>query len=149
MASTGPGFAPWTTTTGILSAASLPAGTSIAPTAFCPRCAVAVPTVNGACGAAVRSVPVNAKRQSANPAGILVRIAGLLRSVISGKLIPSNHKARKDTKTLSGYREPSVAASPGTILFLYTAEVLWNSCNPREAFEGSDDVEDLARYDGY
>jgi hypothetical protein len=33
-ASTGPGFAPWTTATGILKAASTPAGTSIVPVAF-------------------------------------------------------------------------------------------------------------------
>ncbi len=46
IASTGPAFAPWTTTTGMRSAASTPAGTSIAPAAFWPRAAVAVPTVN-------------------------------------------------------------------------------------------------------
>jgi hypothetical protein len=44
MASTGPGFAPLTTATGIDSAASDPAGTSIAPRAACPRGADAVPT---------------------------------------------------------------------------------------------------------
>ena len=33
-ASTGPGFAPWKTATGMLNAASLPAGTSIVPVAF-------------------------------------------------------------------------------------------------------------------
>ena len=48
IARTGPGLAPCTTETGILSAASVPAGTSIAPNAFCPRAAVAVPTVNDA-----------------------------------------------------------------------------------------------------
>ena len=44
-ASTGPGFAPCTTTTGILVAASTPAGTSMKPVAFCPGAALAVPTV--------------------------------------------------------------------------------------------------------
>ena len=44
-ASTGPGFAPFTTATGMLRAASTPAGTSMEPVAFCPRVAVAVPTV--------------------------------------------------------------------------------------------------------
>ena len=44
IASTGPGFAPLTTATGIDSAASDPAGTSIAPRPTCPRGAVAVPT---------------------------------------------------------------------------------------------------------
>ena len=44
-ASTGPGFAPWKTATGMLRAASLPAGTSIVPVAFWPRAAVALPTV--------------------------------------------------------------------------------------------------------
>ena len=56
-ASTGPGLAPLTTITGIDSAASLPAATSMAPTAICPGAAVAVPTVNGACAAATRGLP--------------------------------------------------------------------------------------------
>ena len=41
-------MAPWATATGIDIAASLPAGTSMAPVAVCPRAAVAVPTVNTA-----------------------------------------------------------------------------------------------------
>src|SRR5581483_2944330 len=44
-ASTGPGFAPLTTTTGMLAAASTPAGTSRKPVAFWPGAADAVPTV--------------------------------------------------------------------------------------------------------
>ena len=59
-ASTGPGLAPLTTITGIDSAASLPAATSMAPTAICPGAAVAVPTVNGACAAATVALPQNA-----------------------------------------------------------------------------------------
>src|SRR6185436_18655415 len=46
-ASTGPGFAPLTTATGIARAASAPAGTSIAPRPTVPRAAAAVPTRNG------------------------------------------------------------------------------------------------------
>src|SRR4029079_11102158 len=46
-ASTGPGFAPLTTATGIERAASAPAGTSIAPRPTVPRAADAVPTRNG------------------------------------------------------------------------------------------------------
>ena len=45
-ASTGPGFAPWKTATGMEAAASRPAGTSIVPNDFCPAAAVAVPTLN-------------------------------------------------------------------------------------------------------
>src|SRR5438094_418481 len=52
-ASTGPGFAPFATTTGILSAASTPAGTSIVPYAFCPGAAVALPTVNATSAARI------------------------------------------------------------------------------------------------
>src|SRR6476646_4114673 len=48
-ASTGPGLAPRTTTTGIDVAASTPAGTSRVPVAFCPAEAVAVPTVKLFC----------------------------------------------------------------------------------------------------
>src|SRR5579864_3612849 len=48
-ASTGPGLAPWKTTTGIEAAASTPAGTSRVPVAFCPGAAVAVPTVKVFC----------------------------------------------------------------------------------------------------
>ena len=48
--------APLTTATGIDSAASLPAGTSMAPAAVCPGAALAVPTANGACSAAHRVV---------------------------------------------------------------------------------------------
>ncbi len=44
-ASTGPGFAPCATTTAMLSAGSAAAGTSMAPEAFSPRAAFAVPTV--------------------------------------------------------------------------------------------------------
>ena len=55
-ASTGPGLAPLTTITGIDSAASLPAGTSMAPAAVWPGAALAVPTTNGACSAAHRLV---------------------------------------------------------------------------------------------
>jgi hypothetical protein len=44
-ASTGPGLAPFITATGMLNAASLPAGTSMLPVAFCPRAAAALPTV--------------------------------------------------------------------------------------------------------
>src|SRR5438067_8502289 len=44
-ASTGPGFAPWKTATGMLRPASTPGGTSMVPVALCPRAAVAVPTV--------------------------------------------------------------------------------------------------------
>ena len=40
-ASTGPGCTPYATTTGMLSAASDPAGTSIVPAAFCPGMALA------------------------------------------------------------------------------------------------------------
>ncbi len=47
-ASTGPALAPCATATGIDIAASLPAGTSMAPVAVCPRAAFAVPTVNTA-----------------------------------------------------------------------------------------------------
>src|SRR6185369_10150236 len=57
MASTGPGRAPCTTATGIDSAASLPAGTSIAPKAVCPRLAFAVPTVNVEAEAALAAGP--------------------------------------------------------------------------------------------
>src|SRR5262245_50990732 len=45
-ASTGPGFAPLTMATGMESAGSVPAGTSMAPRATAPRAAVAVPTRN-------------------------------------------------------------------------------------------------------
>ena len=44
MARTGPGRAPLTTATGIASAASVPAGTSIVPRPVGPRAAAAVPT---------------------------------------------------------------------------------------------------------
>src|SRR5689334_4655543 len=44
-ATTGPGFAPWITATGMESPESEPAGTGIVPVAVVPRCAVAVPTV--------------------------------------------------------------------------------------------------------
>src|SRR3954469_9207768 len=50
IASTGPDFAPCTMATGMSYPASEPAGTFSTPYAFCPRCAVAVPTVNDACG---------------------------------------------------------------------------------------------------
>src|ERR1043166_1176650 len=53
-ASTGPFRAPWITATGMLKAASLPAGTSIVPVAFWPGATVAVPTEKLAfCPAAV------------------------------------------------------------------------------------------------
>src|SRR5580765_6402322 len=48
-ASTGPGLAPRTTTTGIDVAASAPAGTSRVPVAYWPGPAVAVPTVKLFC----------------------------------------------------------------------------------------------------
>ena len=48
-ASTGPGLPPCTTATGIDSAASLPAGTSITPVAVWRRAALAVPTVKTPC----------------------------------------------------------------------------------------------------
>src|SRR5580765_1236272 len=48
-ASTGPGLAPRTTTTGMEVAASTPAGTSRMPVAFWPGAAVAVPTVKLFC----------------------------------------------------------------------------------------------------
>ncbi len=59
-ARTGPGFAPCTTATGIDSAASAPAGTSMLPVAVCPRAALAVPTVNtgGSCAARTTDAPV-------------------------------------------------------------------------------------------
>src|SRR5262249_54792222 len=49
-ASTGPGRLPCTTTTPIEYPESTPAGTTMAPYAFSPRRAVAVPTVIVACG---------------------------------------------------------------------------------------------------
>ncbi len=67
MASTGPGLAPCTTATGIDSAASLPAGTSIAPNAVCPRDALAVPTVNVA---AAPAPPLCAPADAAAPAAV-------------------------------------------------------------------------------
>src|SRR5262249_51763688 len=51
-ARTSPGFAPWTTTTGMSSAASEPAGTASTPVAFWPGLAEAVPTANDAGSAA-------------------------------------------------------------------------------------------------
>ena len=74
-ASTGPGRAPLTTMTGIDSAASLPAATSMAPTAICPGAAVAVPTVKGACAAATRGLPQNASVTS-NPVTTRVYVMG-------------------------------------------------------------------------
>ena len=47
-ASTGPALAPCATAIGIDSAASLPAGTSIAPVAVCPRDALTLPAVKTA-----------------------------------------------------------------------------------------------------
>ena len=51
-ASTRPGLAPCTTTTGMFVPASLPGGTAMTPMAFCPRLAFAVPTVNVGRGSA-------------------------------------------------------------------------------------------------
>src|SRR5229473_3881482 len=48
-ASSAPGFAPRTMTTGICVPVSVPAGTSMKPVAFWPRSAVAVPTVKVDC----------------------------------------------------------------------------------------------------
>src|SRR5258708_24513403 len=64
-----PGFVPLTTTTGMLVAASTPAGTSSVPMDFSPGAAEAVPTVNLVCAAterqqsAVRSAAVRMERR--------------------------------------------------------------------------------------
>ena len=56
-ASTGPGLAPLTTMTGIDSAASLPAGTSMPPAAVCPGAALAVPTMKAVGWAVHTAIP--------------------------------------------------------------------------------------------
>jgi len=91
-ASTGPGFAPRNTATGIEAVASGPAGTSIVPNAFCPGPAVAVPTVN-VCAAAIEVA-----RQTINIANRRVfmaaeSIGGMFGKVEQGRGIPGSMTA--------------------------------------------------------
>ena len=78
-ASTGPGRAPFTTTTGIERAASTPAGTSMVPAAVCPGAALAVPTANDVCASAfptvdsavVKSIQTNRRLEVMVPPGVV------------------------------------------------------------------------------
>src|SRR6185295_2645907 len=70
IASTGPGRAPCATATGMLVAASTPAGTSRYPVAVCPRSARAVPTAKPwapAPGASAKNATATSRLFMANP----------------------------------------------------------------------------------
>ena len=94
-ASTLPGRAPWITSTGMLVAASAPAGTSIVPVATWPRSARAVPTVKVSAPTGV----TNARRATA------------LSSFMAGIISPRDSVA-------SGHRASAVGGAGVRVEFL-------------------------------
>src|SRR4051812_21693165 len=87
IASTGPGRAPLKTATGIDSAASDPAGTSMVPRAICPRGAAAVPTRTSCASTAANS-----------SVSIRTFYHGCRRDGPAATLRHKDHKERQDRK---------------------------------------------------
>ena len=96
-ASTGPGFAPWKTATGMLRPASTPGGTSMVPVALCPRAAVAVPTVKVPRGCATDTTT---RTDASNPTAETNRIMIISHQINSVRL--DGGSADRTSKTYRG-----------------------------------------------